>query len=117
MSKKHLIIMVVSVLALVGVALLINKISKWNAYSVVYLATGEVYVGQLSTFPDFELKNAHILQVTKDAADPAKNSFQITPVRDALWAPESLHLIEKNIIFYGLLQKTSRIAEAIAAKK
>lgn len=108
--------MVVTVLVVVALGFLINKKASDSGYSVVYLATGEVYVGQLSTFPDFQLKNAYILQVTKDATDPAKNNFQITPVSDALWAPESLHLVKKNIVFYGALKKTSKIAETIAAK-
>lgn len=115
-SKKHLIKVVVTVLVVVALGFLINKKGMESGYSVVYLATGEVYVGQLSTIPDFELKNAYILQVTKDATDPTKNNFQITPVNDALWAPESLHIIKKNVVFYGKLQKTSKIAETIAAK-
>lgn len=114
--KNRVTLIVAVLLVVVGLGLVINKKNMESPYSVVYLATGEVYVGQLSTLPDFELKNAYILQVTKDATDPAKNNFQITPVSDALWAPESLHLVKKNIVFYGRLEKTSKIAETIAAK-
>ena len=116
MSKKQIITLIVVVLVVAGLGFWVNKVNKNRGYSVVYLTTGEVYVGKLSTFPDFELKDAYILQVTKDATDPAKNNFQITPVSEALWAPKSLHLTRKNVVFYGSLLKTSKIAETIAGK-
>ena len=88
-----------------------------KGYSVVYLSTGEVYVGHLSTFSGLELKDSYILQVAKDTTDPAKNNFQLQPISQALWAPKSLHLTQKNIIFYGPLLPTSKIAETIAGQK
>ena len=112
-----MILVVVGVLIVLGLGLFINKkMKEQNTYSVVYLTTGEVYVGKLSTFPDLELKDSYILQVTIDATDPTKNNFQLNPINQALWAPTSLHLIEKNIVFYGPLSPTSTIAEKIASQ-
>jgi hypothetical protein len=117
MSKKNIVCGVLAVLVVVGLGFLIHKKNiEAKSYSVVYLTTGEVYVGHLSNFPYLELKDAYILQVTKDATDPTKNNFQLNPINQALWAPTSIHLIEKNIVFYGVLSPTSKIAQTIAAQ-
>ena len=116
-NRKNIIIAVVGILVVLGVGFLINKANKEAGYSVVYLSTGEVYIGKLSTFPDFELKDAYILQVAKDEKDASKTNFQITPVSEALWAPESIHLVKDNVVFYGPLLSTSKIAQTIAGKK
>ena len=117
MNKKNLVLLVVVVLVVVGVALKINKSKEETGYSVVYLTTGEAYVGFLTTFPDFQLKGSYILQVTKNATDPEKNDFQLNPINEALWAPEVLHINRKHIVFYGPLMANSKIAETLAAKK
>jgi len=116
MSKKNIAIVVAALVVVAGVGFLINKNLKNNGYSVVYLSTGEVYVGKLTTFPDLQLKDSYILQVTKDVTDPTKNNFQLQPIKDALWAPKSLHLIKDNVVFYGPLMSNSKIAETIATK-
>ena len=117
-NKKNIVIAVVLILVVVGVALYMKKIAPKNSqYSVVYLSTGEVYVGKLSTFPDIQLKDSYILQVIKDATDPNKSNFQLQPISEALWAPKSLHLMRKNIVFYGSVLPTSKIGEALAGKR
>ena len=83
-------------------------------YSIVYLTTGEVYIGKLTTFPDLQLTNAYILQISKDEKDPTKNNFQLNPIKDALWAPKKLHLVRNNISFYGPLSPDSNIAQTLA---
>ncbi len=116
MSKKNIVIAVVAVLVVLGVAFLINRKNKETGYSVVYLTTGEVYVGKLTTFPDLQLKNGYILQVTKDATDPTKNNFQLQSIDQALWAPKTLHLMKDNVVFYGPILPTSKIAQTLAEK-
>jgi hypothetical protein len=115
-SKKNLVIIIVLVLVVLVAGVLEYRMNHRNDYSVVYLTTGEVYVGKLSVFPDLELRDSYILQVTKDATDPTKNNFQLQPVSQALWAPKVLHLIEKNVIFYGPILPTSKIAQTLAGK-
>lgn len=117
MSKKNIVIAVVLVLVVAVVGVWKYKIIRENnAYSVVYLTTGEVYVGKLTVFPEMKLTDAYILQVTKDATDATKTNFQLNPINQALWAPQSIHLIKDNVVFYGLLLPTSKIAETIAAQ-
>jgi hypothetical protein len=117
MSKKNVGIVVILVLIIGIFGVWQYKASHANDYSVVYLSTGEVYVGKLTTIPDLVLTDAYILQVTKDATDATKTNFQLNPINQALWAPQSMHFIKDNVVFYGPLLSTSKIAETIAAQK
>ena len=120
-DKRNMWIGLVVVLLIVLVLVLFKDKIGFNlgnkAYSVVYLTTGEIYVGHLTTFPDLELKDSYILQVIKDTTDPTKSNFQLQPIKEALWAPVSLHLVEKNVVFYGSILPTSKIGQTLAAKK
>jgi hypothetical protein len=117
MSKKNIVLVIVVVLIVLVFGVWQYKANHINNYSVVYLTTGEVYVGKLTTIPDLQLTDGYILQVTKDATDATKNNFQLQPINQALWAPSVLHIVEKNVVFYGPILPTSKIAEALAAKK
>ena len=117
-TKKNTIIGVVVVIILVVVAGFLHYKSKQSqGYSVVYLTTGEVYIGKLSINRDLMLTDAYIFQVVKDPADQTKNNFQLNPINEALWAPEVLYLNKKNVVFYGPLLATSKIAETLAGQK
>ena len=116
MSKKNIVLLIVVVLVVVG-AFWVKKTKGDNAYSVVYMTTGEVYVGKLSMFPDFSLRDSYQLQVVKDATDPNKSSFQLNPTKDAIWAPKSMHIIKDNVAFYGSLMSDSKIAQTLAGQK
>ena len=116
MNKKNIVMIVVVVLVVVGVGFWVNKVNTEAGYSVVYLSTGEIYVGKLTTFPDLELKNAYILLVIKDTTDPTKSNFQLNPVSEALWAPQSIHLVKEHVVFYGSLLANSKIAQTLTAK-
>ena len=116
-KRETLIGLVVVVLIIVLGVFFFLKTNKDKGYSVVYLNTGEVYIGKLSVLSDFTLTDPYLFQVTKDPADPTKNTFQLQPINEALWAPDSIHFIKDNIVFYGPLSETSEIAEALASKK
>lgn len=116
-SKKNIVIIIVLALVILSLGFWQYKTNnKANTYSVVYLKTGEVYIGKLTRFPNWHLKDSYILQVTKDTVDPTKNNFQLQPINEALWAPQILHLIKDNIVFYGPLMSNSKIAETIATQ-
>jgi len=112
--KIVLIVLVVALLVVVAYFVFFKKQNKDNSF--VYLTTGEMYIGKLTTFPSLEFKNGYIMQVTKDETDPTKNKFQLVPLKDALWAPQTLHLIKKNVVFYGKLSPDSKIAQTIAGQ-
>ena len=83
-------------------------------YSIVYLQTGEIYVGRLSFFPKLTLADPYILRVTKDEKDPKKNNFQLNPLKETVWNTESLILNKSRVVFYGLLKKDSQAGKALA---
>lgn len=117
MLKINIVIMIVLALVILGLGFWQYKTNnRANTYSVVYLKTGEVYVGKLTRFPDLQLKDSYILQVIKDTTDPEKSNFQLQPISEALWAPQMLHLIKDNVVFYGPLMSNSKIAEIIATQ-
>ena len=121
-DKKVVWMGIVVVLVLLGISVFLFNANMErdymeSGYSVVYLSTGEVYVGHLTARRDFELKDSYILQLNKDTLDPSKNSFQLQPIAEALWAPKSLHINKKNVVFYGAILPTSKIGEALAKKK
>ena len=117
MNKNNIVLLVV-VVVLVAVAVYFKGFSRvTSGTSVVYLSTGEVYVGNLSLFPVMELKNGYILVTVPDPADPKKTNFQLNPLTEALWAPKNLYLNKKQVVFYGPILENSKIAEALAAKK
>ena len=114
-NRNNIVMAVVVLIVVVAVGFVLKNQGVRNTeYSVVYLTTGEVYIGHLTTFPSLELKDGYILQVTKDPANAAKSNFQLQPMNQALWAPKSLYLTEKNVVFYGPLSPTSVIAKKLA---
>ncbi len=116
--NKNKIAIAVVVVLIVGVAFAFwQKKANSENYSVVYLTTGEVYVGKLATFPRLEMTDGYIFQALKDATDPTKSNFQLNPIKEALWAPEKMVFTRKNVIFYGPLLKTSKIAETLATQR
>ncbi len=116
-NKKNIIVAVLIVLVIVGAFVFLQEKANRENYSVVYITTGEVYVGKLATFPRMELTDGYIFQITKDATDPTKSNFQLNPIKEALWAPEKMVFTRKNVVFYGLLLKSSKIAETLANQK
>jgi len=116
-QNKFKIVSIILVVILIAIAVYFSGILKQNkSYSIVYLSTGEVYVGKLSTFPVMEFKNGYILGTTKDATDPTKSNFQLNPLADALWSPQYLRINRDHVIFYGPLMSNSKIAETLNAQ-
>ena len=120
MNKKKKLIMAAAVLvAVVAVAMMGSCVyTKWQMskeHSVVYLSTGEIYIGKLSylSMPRFKLTDAYRLQAVKDPADETKTNFQLTPLKDALWSPQKLYLNPDQVVFYGPIEESSKAGEAL----
>ena len=117
MNKNNIIIAVVVVLVVLGAGVYFKKMDKNSGYSIVYLTTKEVYVGKLTTFPELQLSDGYILNTVQDATDPKKTNFQLTPMSEALWAPQKgIHLVKDSVVFYGSLSDTSSIVKTLAEK-
>ena len=130
MSKKIKIILLVLALVVVGgsISIAALSVSKPDAlrsafnsafnkpYSVVYLTTGEIYVGHLSTFPKLVITDYYILQVATDSKDPAKKTFQLAPLKESLWSPEKIYLNNDQVIFTAPVSADSQVAKTLNKK-
>jgi len=116
-GKKIFFIAIVLIVVLVPSFFIYQEWQLRNQYSMVYLTTGEIYIGKLSIFPKMELSDAYLLQTVKDQTDQAKSNFQLTPLKDAVWSPVKLYLNSKQIIFYGPISAGSKAAEALKNAK
>ncbi|MCK5123063.1 MAG: hypothetical protein KAQ87_02855 [Candidatus Pacebacteria bacterium] len=119
MSKKKKLVIVVAVLVIAVAGAMGSCVyTKWQMskeHSVVYLSTGEIYIGKLSylSMPKFKLTNAYRLQAVKDATDETKTNFQLTPLKDTLYSPKKLYLNPDQVVFYGPIEEGSSAGEAL----
>jgi len=112
-NKNLLIVFIIFILVAIMAIGIFMKSRPQDNLSVVYLSTGEIYVGKLSSFPSLSLTDAYLLQVIKDSSDPAKNNFQLAPLSEALWSPRVIYLNRDHIIFSGPMNESSRVVQAI----
>lgn len=125
-SKKFLFILIVIVVLVLGFGSYVYSelnVSK-KPWSMVYLTTGEIYIGKISNFPRLQIHDVYIFQMVRKLVEPTEGgvineqskteaSFQLTPLKDALWAPKKLYLNSKQVIFYGPLRQDSKALKAI----
>ena len=118
-SKKVLFLFAVVVLIL-AVFFAVQKYKKFSSdWNVVYLSTGEIYIGKISSansFSKFKLSDAYLLQVVKSKVgetEEIKTNFQLTPLNEALWSPIELYVNRKQVVFYGPIDEASNVADAI----
>ncbi len=126
MSKKIKITLLVLALIIVVGSISLAAISVYKPdvlrnvfsrpYSAVYLSTGEMYIGKLSIFPRHALTDAYLLQIVPDQTDPTKKSFQLAPLKDALWSPQEINLNEDNIVFTAPIRDDSQVVKTIKSK-
>jgi hypothetical protein len=114
-NKKMLQIGGIGLAALLVIAALYFSlfVKQSGGYSVVHLSTGEVYIGRLSTFPRLTLADGHLFQAVQDPADARKSTFQLIPLKDALWAPQYLYLNPDHVLFSGPLAESSNILQTL----
>jgi hypothetical protein len=84
-------------------------------YYVVYLTTGEIYVGRLSYFPKMEMTDIYLLQTVRDPKDETKGGFQLAPLKDAIWSPKKIYLNSNQVVFSGPVDENSEVAKTLNA--
>ena len=116
-TKKSLIIIGALVILTIGFFIYSEMNIEKKPWSVIYLTTGEIYVSKISCFPKFQISdNAYILQDVKVPAEEGmepQTSFQLTPIQEALWAPEKLYVNRRQVVFYGPVKEDSKVGDAI----
>lgn len=118
-KNKNLIgFVIIAIIVVLAVVFSVSgdKASRENGYSIVHLSNGEVYVGKLST-PAWELKDAYLFESIQDPIEQGRTNFQLTPVKSFLGAPEVMHLVKENVVFYGPLRDDSRVAENLVQQE
>ncbi len=117
MNSKNLVTILIC-LAIIALAIAASiyfqtRTQSQNNYSVVYLTTGEAYVGKLSSFPRLNLTDAYLIQMVKDSTDSTKSSFQLAPLSQTIWSPKVLYLNPEHIVFSGPISDSSQVVQTI----
>ncbi|MDO8557205.1 MAG: hypothetical protein Q7R98_01965 [Candidatus Jorgensenbacteria bacterium] len=116
--KKFWIVLVLVALILIAAYLVFIKFTLERSYSVVYLATGETYVGKLSYFPRLYLTDGYRVDAVIDSGSALnKSNIQLVPLEKMMWAPSGLYINKYQVVFYGPLQSSSEIAELLNKQK
>ena len=84
-----------------------------DSLSVVYLATGEVYIGTLSTFPRLTLAADGYQFQTVPGQGGTAPTTQLVPISEAQWAPKKLYLNRDQVVLYGPLSEESAISATL----
>ncbi len=97
-NKLNLMLLItVVVLAVAVVAILTWQGGGFalRPYHAVYLQTGDMYFGELVTFPRFGLKNVHVLQLGQGDTPPS-----IQKLTDAVWGPKNFIEINRSQVVW-----------------
>jgi len=111
-NLNKVLLIVVIVLLVVLVALLVKQyLGGGPSYYAVYLKTGDLYFGELSTFPSFALRHVYMLQVN---AQNQQNPISIQRFANVFWGPEDYLKINKDeVVWYTKLSPDGQLAKLI----
>jgi hypothetical protein len=85
-------------------------------YSAVYLATGDIYFGELGWFPKPHLKNVWYLQQGVDEENQAQ--VGILPFKDVAWGPmDKVYLSSDQIVWIARVRDDSQLIQAFAESR
>ncbi|MDP4001280.1 MAG: hypothetical protein Q8P83_03495 [bacterium] len=110
--------LVIVVLFIAGAWL--NSNLKAKKYSVVYLSTGETYIGRLHTFPKMFLTDTYRLDTVQDLGTDGQPTIVQKLVsltnKQKSWASDKFYLNRDQIVFHGFLSEGTEADKAIKAK-
>ena len=109
MSKTNIFILILSVIILLTSVYLFYLSKSIDSYYAVYLKTGDLYFGHLSTFPSFKMTDVYYIQ--KNETD---NTLGLQKFTDSVFAPENQIILSRdNIVWTTKLREDSQIIKAI----
>lgn len=106
-GKRNFLItlVVVLVIAIIAIAWWVISLISGPTYYAVYLNTGDIYFGELSTFPRTTLNNAWYLQQDFENQQLALASF-----KNVVWGPVGdIQLSESSIVWIAEVSDDSQI--------
>ena len=122
MSKKIAIIFIAVIVVLLALVVWFliqlvgsketTTLNSPSPYSAVYLASGDIYFGKLSWFPNPRLVNVWFIQKSVDNQNQPQ--LNLLPFSSVSWGPtDEIFLNSKEIIFWTRLRNDSQIAKVI----
>jgi hypothetical protein len=114
MSNINKILLAVVIVLLVALAAVLawQFWFKTPTYYAVYLRTGDLYFGELTTFPYFGLKHVYMIQVN---AQDKTNPVSLQKFTNIFWGPTDFMRINRNeVVWYTQLSPQSQLAQLIA---
>lgn len=121
LPKKTLVLLIIIVAAILAIGIWFGSwvLSLKNSnpvgpskYSAVYMATGDIYFGELHWFPKPHLTNVWFLQ--KSVSADNQTSFGVAPFRSAFWGPaDEIYLNPSQIIFFTNLRNDSQVVRVL----
>lgn len=123
MTKKFIIIgivlVVVAIAVLVALGVWVGSVLTGGAsgagpspYSVVSLASGEIYFGKLSWFPTPRLKNVWMVQVSVDKDN--QRQVNIAQFDKSFWSPvDEINFNPKEILWWSRLRSDSQVVKVL----
>src|SRR3989344_5412756 len=97
-NRFNIILLITVVVLAVALVLLLtwqNGGYVTHKFHAVYLQTGDMYFGELETFPQFGLKNVHVLQLGQGETPPS-----IQRLTDAVWGPKDFMEINRSQVVW-----------------
>lgn len=109
--NKILLAVVIVLLVVLVVIVGWKYIAGGPSYYAVYLRTGDLYFGELSTFPSFSLSHVYMLQVN---SQNQQNPVSIQKFTNVFWGPEDSISINRNeVVWYTRLASDSKLAQLV----
>lgn len=109
-NKLLLTVVIVLVVALIAV-LAWQVFFRGPSYYAVYLRTGDLYFGELTTFPHFGLNHVYMIQVN---SQDQKNPVSIQKFTNVFWGPEdSIRINRDQVVWYTPLNPDGQLAQLI----
>ncbi|MGC9046983.1 MAG: hypothetical protein ACP5IC_02625 [Minisyncoccia bacterium] len=110
-TNKILLAIVLILLVVLLAFLFSNKIFGGPSYYAVFLRTGDLYFGQLHTFPSFGLSDIYLLQANPN---DQQNPFSIRKFSNVFWGPDNFMKINKdNVVWIVKLSDSSQLLNII----
>ncbi len=114
-AQVKFLLAAVVILAIILFAVVFDKsrIKGQPDFYAVYLRSGEIYFGQLQTFPNFGLRDVYMLQTNPQNQ---KTPYSLLPFADVFWGPNPKSLLEINkndVVWIIKLSHTSPVYRAI----
>jgi hypothetical protein len=109
--NKILLAVVIVLLVALAAVLAWQFWFKTPTYYAVYLKTGDLYFGELTTFPYFGLTHVYMIQVN---AQDKTNPVSVQKFTNIFWGPtDSLRINRDEVVWYTPLSSQSQLAQLI----